>query len=317
MLYIVTKNISQPLKKISIATKEIANGKLDQKIEIKSNDEIGTLADSFNQMVIALKKANQELVKWGEILEEKVKEKTKELEMAQAQLLQSEKLAVVGQLAAGVAHELNNPLSGILIYSHLLLENSNISGVDRENLEKIVREANRCKNIVKGLLDFARQTKPELKIADINDIINNVLSLVEKQALFQNIEIVKNFQSNLPMIKVDISQIQQVFINIIVNAAEAMKGYGKLTITTKLSKDNQFIEIEFTDTGCGITPENMKKLFQPFFTTKEVGKGTGLGLAISYGIIERHKGKIQVHSEVGKGTTFTIKLPINIKEEVL
>lgn len=313
--FFFTKNIVYPIKEIAIASRKISHGDLNQTIDIKSKDEIGDLADSFNQMTIALKKANEGLIHWGKTLEEKVKEKSKELETSQAQLIQSEKIATIGQLTAGIAHEINNPLGGIVVYSHLLLENPKISGNDRENLEKIVREADRCKNIVKRLLDFSRQTKPEMNFANINEILNNTLSIVEKQMLVQNIKIINFFDDKLPLIKIDISQIQQVFMNIIVNAAEAIKGYGELMIKTSLTDNKQFIEIVFTDTGCGISPDNIKKIFEPFFTTKPVGQGTGLGLAISYGIIKRHRGDIEVRSEFGKGAEFTVRLPVNLKEE--
>lgn len=163
---------------------------------------------------------------------------------------------------------------------------------------------------MKGLLDFARQTEPEVKPASINKIIEEVLSLVKSQPLFLNIKIDRKFESTLPMVNVDTSQIHQVFINIIMNAAEAMNGNGRLLIVTGLTDSKEHVFITFTDTGCGIAQENLSKVFEPFFTTKEVGHGTGLGLSISYGIIEKHHGKIEVASEVGRGTTFTVKLPV-------
>ncbi|MDI6839702.1 MAG: ATP-binding protein [bacterium] len=185
--------------------------------------------------------------------------------------------------------------------------------------EKIAKEATRCKDIVKGLLDFARQTEPKLELSNINSVIEEVLSLVGKQPLFMNIQILKELNLSIPMIMIDRSQIQQVFTNILVNAGEAMsegscgKENGKLTIKTTTSPDSLFVKISFTDTGCGISRENIGKIFDPFFTTKKAGKGTGLGLAVSYGIVQRHNGNIEVVSELGKGTTFTVNLPINKK----
>jgi two-component system NtrC family sensor kinase len=196
------------------------------------------------------------------------------------------------------------------------LEEPEIKDLARKNLEKIVKESMRCKDIVKGLLDFARQTEPEVKLASINEVLRSTLSLLEKQTLFQNIQITTRGNPDLPLVKIDTTQIQQVFMNIIINAAEAMDGQGELIITTRLSEDNRVVEVEFTDSGCGISQENLKRLFEPFFTTKEVGHGTGLGLAISYGLIEKHKGSIKVRSVVGKGTTFIIQLPIEKETKV-
>jgi two-component system NtrC family sensor kinase len=179
----------------------------------------------------------------------------------------------------------------------------------KKDLENIVQQTTRCRNIVRGLLDFARQRKPDKREWDIHTLIDNTLTLVEKQAPFQNIKIDKQFKTGIPMLFVDGDQIQQVFMNILLNAGDAMAGGGgHLTIQTDL-KDG-LAEISFTDTGCGISKEHLSKLFDPFFTTKETGKGTGLGLAISYGIVQSHGGDIEAESEVGKGSTFRIKLPI-------
>jgi two-component system NtrC family sensor kinase len=206
-------------------------------------------------------------------------------------------------------------LCSIIIFSHILLEDPDIKETIRKNLETIVKESTRCKEIVKGLLDFARQTEPEMKLANINDVLRSTLSLVEKQTLFQNIRMTTRIEPELPEVEIDTTQIQQVFMNIIINAAEAMDGWGELTVVTRLSPDKRFVEVAFTDTGCGISRDNMKRLFEPFFTTKEVGHGTGLGLAIIYGLIEKHKGSIDVQSAVGEGATFTIKLPITNQTE--
>ncbi len=233
----------------------------------------------------------------------------KELEETHLQLVNSEKMASLGKLAAGIAHEINNPMGGILIYSSLLMEGLEEGNSKREDLEKIVQEATRCKEIVKSLLEFSRQTEPKMEPMDINKAVTDGLFFLENQALFHNIEIVKNLAPLLPSVRGNPSQLKQVFMNIIVNAAEAMHGSGILTITTSLSKDEKEIWIDFADTGEGISQENLSKIFDPFFTTKELGKGTGLGLSTSYGIIDGHGGRIHVKSQVGKGTTFRIELP--------
>ncbi len=289
----LANTILKPIKHLVFASERLAQGDLTHRVKPESKDEIGELAKTFNFMTDSLKERDERLKKH-----------------AQQKIMESERLATIGQLAAGVAHELNNPLGGILIYSHLLLENLDNNDPKRENLEKIVNQATRCKGIVKGLLDFSRQTEPKVELIDVNELLKAALSLVENQTLFQNIKISKDFTPSPPPVMVDGAQIQQVFINIILNAAEALEGKGELRIQTGVSDDKHFLEIRFTDTGCGISEENIERLFEPFFTTKEVGHGIGLGLAISYGIIQRHKGTIEVKSQVGKGTTFTIRLPV-------
>lgn len=238
-----------------------------------------------------------------------------ELRETQLQLLQSEKMASLGKLAAGVAHEINNPLGGILIFSKALLEDLPLNDPRREDLERICQEAMRCKEIVKGLLEFARQTSFKMEAIDLNRTLQQGVSLLENQALFHNIRIIKELDPHLPLIMANSSQLNQVFMNIILNAAEAMEGQGTLTIRTKLGPEKNTVLIEFTDTGCGIKEEHLSRIFEPFFTTKEVGKGTGLGLAMSYGIIEKHQGRIWVKSKEGEGSTFTIELPIQMETE--
>ena len=310
ILYFATSRIINPLQKMVIATQEIAKGDLSHKVEVNSKDEIGYLADSFNQMTADLKMANQKLIEWGKTLEKKVEERTKELREMQEHLIQSEKLASLGKLAAGIAHEINNPLGGILIYSHLLLEDTSKKSPHYENLKKIVKETSRCKDIVRGLLEFARPKEPEMTLININDAVDRSLAIVEGQTIFQNITLDKTYASDLPKIVADESQLQQVFMNIIINAAEAMDGKGKLSLRTSMNTDRTHIEIKISDTGHGIKEEDKKRLFEPFFSTKEVGKGTGLGLAISYSIIQKHQGTIEVESQEGKGSAFIVKLPI-------
>ncbi len=233
----------------------------------------------------------------------------KKLQETHLQLVSSEKMASLGKLAAGIAHEINNPLGGILIYASLMMEDLPEGDPKRADLARIVQEASRCKDIVKSLLEFARQTEPKMEPTDINRAIMDGLFFLENQALFHNVKIIKNLDPLLPLVRGNAGQLKQVLINIIVNAAEAMHGSGTLTITSYPSPDRKWVFLEFTDTGEGIKEENLTRIFDPFFTTKDVGKGTGLGLSTSYGIVESHGGKIRVKSKVGEGTTFTIELP--------
>jgi len=242
-------------------------------------------------------------------LREKIRAE-KKLRETHLQLLQSEKMASLGKLAAGVAHEINNPLSGILIYSNLLLEEMEKDDSRRQDLERIVEETIRCKEIVKGLLEFAHQTGFMMKPIDLNRAVDQGLFLLENQALFHNIRIVRELDPALPQIIGNSGQLNQVFMNMILNAAEAMDGNGTLTVRTSILPGDKTVSVEFADTGCGIPEERISRIFEPFFTTKEVGRGTGLGLSMSYGIIEAHKGKIDVKSEIGKGSTFRIELPV-------
>lgn len=291
--YFLANGILKPIQRLVFASEKLAQGDLSFRVELDSKDEIGELAKTFNLMAESLKDRDEKLKKH-----------------AQQKIMESERLATIGQLAAGVAHEINNPLGGILIYSHLLLENLDENDPQRENLEKIVTQATRCKGIVKGLLDFSHQTEPKIVLVDGNELLSKALSLLENQTIFQNINIVKDLSSSSLPAMADGAQIQQVFINIILNAAEAMGGKGDLHIFSRMTEDKAYAEYVIRDTGCGISEENIERLFEPFFTTKEVGHGTGLGLAISYGIVQRHKGTIVVESQVGKGTSFTIRLPI-------
>ncbi|MBM4278522.1 MAG: two-component sensor histidine kinase, partial [Deltaproteobacteria bacterium] len=207
----------------------------------------------------------------------------------------------------------NNPLTGVLTFSSLMLKKTDENHPWKKDLENIVQQTTRCRNIVRALLDFARQRKPDKKEWDIHALLDRTLTFVENQARFQNIKIVKDFKLDLPMISIDADQIQQVFMNIVINAADAMGTEGG-TLSIRTDFNNGIAEISIADTGCGMSKEHLSKLFTPFFTTKETGKGTGLGLAISYGIVQTHGGEIDVESEPGKGSTFRIKLPIEKQE---
>ncbi|OGP53099.1 MAG: hypothetical protein A2Y65_03180 [Deltaproteobacteria bacterium RBG_13_52_11] len=236
------------------------------------------------------------------------------LQETHLQLIQLEKLRSLGEMAAGVAHEVNNPLGGILIYASLLMEGLATDDAKRADLEKIIQEATRCKEIVRSLLEFSRQSGPKLELTDVNRAITDGLLFLENQATFHNIEIIKELDLTLPPLWGNAGQLKQVFLNIMINAADAMHGRGVLTIKTFLSEERNSVTIEFTDTGVGISEDILPRIFDPFFTTKGVGEGTGLGLSMSYGIVKEHRGNIEVDTVVGSGTTFRVMLPIEYEE---
>lgn len=308
--YSTTKMITNPLKKLLFATKKVTKGDFSHRVKIIANDEIGQLTDSFNKMTSELQKVNKKYLILNKSLEKKVREKSMELKKAQDQLIHAEKMSSLGKLAAGIAHEINNPLTSILINAHLISKDFNQDNHYKENLNLIIDETSRCSTIVKSLLEFSRQNPPEKNLADINDVIEKTLLLLKNHVLMHKVKIKKNLDKKLPIIMIDMNKMKQVFANIIINAMEAIPGQGKLSINSRLSENKRFIEINFTDNGIGISEENMGKIFDPFFTTREQ-EGTGLGLSISYGIIQQHNGSIHAQSEVGKGTTIILSLPVN------
>jgi two-component system NtrC family sensor kinase len=289
----LSAGIVRPIRTLRQASREIAAGKIGASVNVDPNaaDELKDLAETFNSMTRS------------------IAERDLQLQENARKMTESKKLATLGQLAAGIAHEINNPLGGIVMYSHMLKEDLQVEQ-NRENVEKIAKEADRCKKIVKGLLDFARQTKPERTESNINLVLNEVIALLEHQAIFHNIEIVNERNPSVPLVNVDVAQMQEVFMNLILNAAQAMAGKGILTTVTRITPDRESVEVEIRDTGSGIPEEHIDKIFEPFYTTKEVGRGTGLGLSIAYGIVERHHGRIWVESELGKGTSFFVRIPI-------
>jgi two-component system NtrC family sensor kinase len=298
--YVISRRLTGPIKQLVAASSQVADGDLDAKVSVQSVTELAELAHAFNSMASALRTRDEQLK-----------------EYAKRKIMESERLAVIGQLAADVAHELNNPLQGIVTYSHLLLEKAPCDGAVSPTVEKIVTQANRCTRILRGLLDFSRPQPPQKKLSNVNAVLEECISLVENQAKFHDIEVVKDWNGAIPEVVIDPSQMQQVFINLLINAAEAMDAGGRLTISTWFDPVSQLIEIEFADTGHGIDAQNMERIFDPFFTTKEVGHGTGLGLAISYGIVKEHDGTISVDSAVGRGTTFTVQLPVKVGSDAV
>jgi two-component system NtrC family sensor kinase len=290
----IANRTSRPVQQLIEASIQVSEGNLSPEIGPISKSNIGVLQKTFKEMLTSL----QERDKRSEI-----------------KLLQSEKQASIGKLAGGVAHEINNPLTGIFTFTHMLLRQKDLPAEVRSDLETIAQETERVRKIVKGLLDFSRQTELDREPTDVNRLVRYTLSLVENQALIKGINL--NFEpgEGLPMITLDRNQMQSVFLNIIINALDATEPGGSITIATGIGvsaskPDQKGVEITCTDTGCGIPSENLDKLFDPFFTTKEIGQGTGLGLAVSYGIIEGHGGTIWVQSKVGRGSTFTLWLPI-------
>ena len=238
-----------------------------------------------------------------------------ELEAAQAQLVHSDKIASLGRMSAGVAHEINNPLAGILIYAELLRRDLAADAVHRENIEVIINQTMRCQQIVHRLLDFSRQSLGEQKLFDANSILQRCVELISHQAFFHNITVIQQLDPFLPQIVGDPGQLQQVFTNLLLNAADAMNGQGQITVASRPTPQRDGIMLTFTDTGGGIDPEIRDKIFEPFFTTKPPGKGTGLGLSIVYGVIQRHGGTITADSPRGGGTTFTIQLPLEGRDQ--
>jgi two-component system NtrC family sensor kinase len=283
--------IIKRIRMLKEAAEAIAAGNLDYKLSPDKISGFDMLDEAFNYMSKSLKDHDEKLHR------------------AHQQLAKTEKLTALGGMAAGVAHEINNPLGGILLYSNLVLEDIPEDSPARENMEKIIYQTNRCKEIVQNLLDFARTPTGDMLPLKINNVIKTSLNLVKDQAMFHGIEIDTRLAENLPEVIGDKSRLEEVFVNLFINAADAMNGKGKLTITTMPGTNNS-VKISVSDTGTGIDEEHLPHIFEPFFTTKEPGRGTGLGLSIAYGIIRKHNGAIDAESEPGKGTTFIIFLPV-------
>lgn len=310
LTYLITRSMIHPLEEIVAASNRIADGDLEHvPINVPSRDEIGHLADRFNKMVASIKTMRDELEEWGRTLEEKVKKRTEELSMVQTQMAQSAKLASLGRLAAGVAHEINNPLGGILTFSMLALEDCDDENPLRQNLEIIIKQTMRCRETVKGLLDFARQSTTTASLTEVNSVVDATLSLLQNQAIFQNVRTVRKFKQDLPQVLIDPGQLQQVVVNIALNAVDAMEESGTLTVETGMDAQGQEVVIRISDTGKGIPDDVLPLIFEPFFTTKKVGAGIGLGLSIVHGIVTRAGGRVEA-ANATEGATFTLRLPV-------
>jgi two-component system NtrC family sensor kinase len=320
----VNRLVYLPLRDLEAGAKRISSGNLEQPIPVRSGDEFGELAGSFNAMTAALRNSRSELREWARTLEQKVEQRTEQLRIAQAEAARGEKLASVGLLASGIAHELNNPLTGVLTFSHLLREKMADGSQDAEDMELVIRETKRCASIIRRLLDFARDKPPEKKFADLNQILEDTARLVERPAHLRDIAITFELDRALPQVWVDPDQIKQVVMNLLVNAQHAIDGEGSIVIRTRRLPQPStsqagavpVVEFSVTDTGCGIPEENFRRIFDPFFTSK-LGLGTGLGLSVSHGIVEAHGGTIEVESKVGEGSTFRVRLPLVRSPEVV
>jgi two-component system NtrC family sensor kinase len=297
---VIAHGITRPIRFLAKSAEEITKGDLSRRIQVKSNDEIGKLEKAFSLMTKKLRTARDDY-------EKTLEQKVSELQEAHAYVMRTEKLASLGLMAAGVAHELNNPLASVLNYCHYLKRKIGDDEAIQQRLDVMIKEITRCSEIVKNLLGFAGKGPTEEKMVDVNIIMNQTLALLENQAIFHDIEVKREFDKSLPNIMADEGQMKQAFMNIILNATEAFAGMDKGILSIATRTINDHIEIEFRDNGCGIPAEDIEKVFDPFYTKKE--QGTGLGLTLVYGIVNRYQGGIEVKSDVGKGSTITIRLP--------
>jgi two-component system NtrC family sensor kinase len=295
-----------PVRRLVRHSALVALGDLESRVPVTSRDELGELSEAVNDMTESLGKAEKELKGWADSLENKVEERSRAIMLMEEQLRRSEKLASLGTLAAGVAHEINNPLTGILLYASILNGDKRLDPALLPDVEKVITETRRCAGIVKNLLEFSRKSLPEKEAMSLETILDDVINFFHNQPDFRNIVIRKNYASDLPQISVDPNQIRQVFMNLVINAGHAMPKGGELEISTSRSPDGKYVCGGIKDNGDGIPEENLTRIFDPFFTTKP--EGTGLGLSISYGIIENNGGKIEVKSALGEGTEFIVKL---------
>ena len=313
--------VTKPVEQLVAATKAISKMQMDEPVKVNgASQEIEELSDSFNTMQDRLRRAMHELNEAAETMEAKVTERTEQLKQAHTKLMQSDRLASLGQLSASVAHEINNPISGVLNLSMLMQRILKDDGIPRERIpefrkyqQQVINETTRVGRIVSDLLSFSRRSKPQRSQADLNKIIRSTLSLVSHKMKLANVEPIAELADDLPLAPCDQSQIQQVVLNLVMNAAEAMHNRptgGYVKVTTKADPNGANVLITVDDNGEGIPKEHLTKIFDPFFTTKPEGKGVGLGLAVLYGIVEAHGGEVDVSSKPGEGTTFVVKLPL-------
>jgi two-component system NtrC family sensor kinase len=311
--------IHRPLNVLKKGIQRVAEGDLEHKVTVSSSDETGQLAAAFNQMTAELNRAKADLTEWGRTLESRVEEKTAELRRAHQGMLQIERMASMGQLSAIVAHEINNPLAGILAYARLLskrIQNRNITpetcATVQEDLDLIASEAARCGEIVKGLLQFARQSKKNYQPNDVNHLVSESLRLVKHKVTLMNVDARLQLDEAAPPVVCDAQEIRQALVAILINACEAIgPDEGALEVGTRFRAEANAVELWVKDNGVGMDEETQKRVFEPFFTTKEHGKGVGLGLAAVSGIVSQHSGEIVVESKPGAGTTVTIRLPLS------
>ncbi len=309
--YILAQHIARPILRLRAMSQAVAGGDLEQSSGLFRSDEIGELANAFDIMTLRLRERTEEAARLYSEAVQRAKELAEintRLQATQAQLVQSEKLASVGQLTAGIVHDVKNPLAVIKGLAEELAEEPDLDDYSQEGLRTIRESASKANTIVTDLLKFARQSTPEMQQRDLRDTIKSVMRLTEYLTRKGKVEVDAILTEHAVMVTYDPQQIEQVLINLLTNAVQAMPEGGRLTF--ELTENQDEVELKVADTGTGIPAEYLPRIFDPFFTTKPEGEGTGLGLSVSYGIITRHGGRIDVASEVGKGTTFTIHLPV-------
>ncbi|NUQ64076.1 MAG: HAMP domain-containing protein [Pirellulales bacterium] len=314
----IRRFVQRPVLKLYEGTRRIAEGDLGTRIEVRGGHELAHLAEAFNHMAVELSDARREVTEWSQHLEEKVVEKTEELSRVQRQVLHMEKMASLGKLSATVAHELNNPISGVLTYARLVRREIAQQPIEAETREELTRyltlvekECKRCGAIVQNLLLFARPKGAEMARVDLNEVVEHSLMLVRHHLEVSGVKLHSEILSKDRELIADGGQLQQALVALLVNAVESMKGLedGKAELSLRISEDRDEVHIEVGDTGVGIPPQVLPQIFEPFFSTKEKENGVGLGLAVVYGIVQRHGGRIEVDSKVGRGTVFHLRLP--------
>lgn len=290
LIFAVTMYVMRPVGLIVAMSRKVIAGDMTARVGIRPPGELGVLCQAVDAMAEAVERRESQLT-----------------QAARQQVSRAEKLASIGRLAAGVAHEINNPLTGVLTFAHLLRQKPHMDAEDCQDLDLIIHETTRAAEIVRGLLDFARERPTTMEPLDLNDVVRRTVRLIANQKKFEHIAIEEKLQDNLPEVCGDMNQLQQVLLNLSLNACTAMPSGGNLRISTATT-DGQVL-LHVSDTGCGIKEELLERIFEPFFTTQPVGKGTGLGLSVTFGIVEQHHGTIEVDSKEGRGSTFTISLP--------
>lgn len=316
IMVFMKRYVVQPLNRLVDGTNRVSRGEVDVVLPVNTDDEMGKLAASFNDMVEKLRQFKTELQGWNRELEERVRRKTEKLKVAQGQIIQAEKMSSLGRLSAVIAHEINNPISGLVVFIHLLqkqLDKESLSDEDRQRMMKrlalMESEAKRCGQIVSELLAFSREEK-KMVPSDIGDIINRTVSIMELRVKDRELAVVPDVEAELPGIECDPGKIQQVLMNLIQNGIEAIPDGGEVRVKARhLKADNQ-VEIKVSDTGIGIPESHLAHIFEPFYSSKNQGQSVGIGLFVVYGVVEQHNGTIDVTSNEGQGTTFTIKLPV-------
>lgn len=312
--------VQKPVQKLIAATNSVGTMERGEPLNVQAEDELGDLARSFQSMQVRLKASNAEVRAFTDTLERRVEDRTRQLREAEEKLIQSDRLASLGQLAASVAHEINNPLAGVINFAKLMQRLTSDSAVPPERMEDfrtylghVENETVRCARIVKDLLVFSRHSSPNRAPHDFNELVRRTLSVVHHRLELGQVEAVTNLDDGLPDVTCDASQMQQIVTNLVLNGAEAMED-GTVTVCTSLGDSGKDVVLTVEDTGMGIAPDVLGRIFDPFFSTKEEGQGTGLGLAVVYGIVNAHKGQIDVVSKPGEGTRFTVTLPVNAAE---